>query len=226
MSLLKKLSGLYHMLYFAVLCLCAIIWPVSRLLTPYWKWKCELVAQLCPTVCDLMDCGLPGSSIHGISQARILEWVAIPFSRGSSWPRDRTQVSCIAGRFFTSWATREAILPVHHWLHLGTLSDQGLFSFVFLSIISLCMEMNKLVLLLFCLCFWILFPLLRCYFHEVKFQAYHNWCCIPETNAEPGAELVLNNYFIKSKLVFAVLVWWEILSAQGFELVHLCIHTV
>ena len=48
---------------------------------------------------------LSGSSIHGILQARILEWVAIPFSRGSSWPRDRTQVSCIAGRFFTIWAT-------------------------------------------------------------------------------------------------------------------------
>ena len=146
--------------------------------------------------------------------------------RGSSWPRDRTWVSCIAGRFFTIWATREAILHVHWWLRLGTLSDQGLFSFVFHSMISLCMEMNKLILLLFCLCFWILSPLLKCYFHEVKFQAYHNWCCIPETKAEPGAELVLNNYFIKSKLVFAVLVWWEILSAQGFELVHICIHIV
>ena len=55
-----------------------------------------------------MDCSLPGSSVHGILQARILEWVAISFSRGSSQPRDRTRVSCIAGRFFfTSWATRE-----------------------------------------------------------------------------------------------------------------------
>ena len=55
-----------------------------------------------------MDCSPLGSSVHGILQERILEWIAIPFSRGSSWPRDRTQVSCIAGRFFTSWATREA----------------------------------------------------------------------------------------------------------------------
>ena len=55
-----------------------------------------------------MDCNAPGSSVHGILQARILEWVAIPFSRGSSWTRDRTQVSSIAGRFFTVWATREA----------------------------------------------------------------------------------------------------------------------
>ena len=55
-----------------------------------------------------MDCSLPGSSVHGILQARILEWVAIPFSRGSFQPRDQTQVSCIAARFFTIWATKEA----------------------------------------------------------------------------------------------------------------------
>ena len=66
-----------------------------------------LVTQSCPTLCDLMDYSLPGSSVHGIFQARILEWVAIPFSRGSSQPRNRTQVSCTAGRFFTIWATRE-----------------------------------------------------------------------------------------------------------------------
>ena len=66
------------------------------------------VAQLHPTVCDTMDCSPPGSSVHGVIQARILEWFAILFSRGSSWFRDQTQVSCIAGRFFTSWATREA----------------------------------------------------------------------------------------------------------------------
>ena len=63
-----------------------------------------LVAQLFLTLFDPMDCSPPGSSVHGISQARILEWVAIPFSRGSSQPRDRTHVSCvsrIAGRFFT-----------------------------------------------------------------------------------------------------------------------------
>ena len=60
------------------------------------------VAQLCLTLCDPMDCSLSGSSVHGILQARILEWVAISFSRGSSQPRDRTQVSCIAGRRFAS----------------------------------------------------------------------------------------------------------------------------
>ena len=55
-----------------------------------------------------MDCSLLGSSVHGILQARILEWVAISFSRGSSWSRNQTQVSSIAGRFFTNWAMREA----------------------------------------------------------------------------------------------------------------------
>ena len=73
--------------------------------------RCEqkkmLVAQSCPILCNLMDCSTPGSSMHGISQARILEWVTISFSRGSSQPRSRTQVSCIAGRFFTVWVTRD-----------------------------------------------------------------------------------------------------------------------
>ena len=59
------------------------------------------VTQSCPTLCDHMDCSLPGSSAHGILQAKILQWVAIPFSRVSSQPRDRTQVSHIAGGFFT-----------------------------------------------------------------------------------------------------------------------------
>ena len=61
-----------------------------------------------------MDCSLPGSSVRGILQARILEWVAIPFSRGSTLPWDWTQVSCIAGRFFTIWAIREDIKEVTH----------------------------------------------------------------------------------------------------------------
>ena len=72
-----------------------------------YEWVSE-VAQLCLTLCDPMDCSLPGSSVHGIFQARVLDWVAISFSRGSSQPRDRTRVSCIAGRCFTIWATREA----------------------------------------------------------------------------------------------------------------------
>ena len=61
--------------------------------------------KLCPTVCNPLDCSLSGSSVHGILQARILEWVAISFSRGSSRPRDQTRVSHIAGRRFNLWAT-------------------------------------------------------------------------------------------------------------------------
>ena len=62
-----------------------------------------------------MDCSPPGSSAHGILQARILEWVAFPFSRGSSWPRDRTWVSRIAGRFLTICATKGR-LPIFLWI--------------------------------------------------------------------------------------------------------------
>ena len=65
------------------------------------------VAQSCPTLCDPVNCSLPGFSVHGILQARILEWVAITFSSGSSRPRDQMWVSRIAGRCFTLWAIRE-----------------------------------------------------------------------------------------------------------------------
>ena len=77
--------------------------------TPFKLVPCVLVIQSCPTLCDLMDCSPSGSSVHGILQARILEWVAMPSSRGSSWPRGQIPFSCIAGRFFTIWATREAL---------------------------------------------------------------------------------------------------------------------
>ena len=67
-----------------------------------------LFPQLCPT---LRPHRQPGSSVHGIFQARLLEWVAIPFSRGSSRPRDQIQVSCIAGELFTVWATKKGHSP-------------------------------------------------------------------------------------------------------------------
>ena len=68
---------------------------------------CVLVAQLCPTLCNLVNCSPPASSVHGILQARRLEWIDFPLSRGSSQPRNWIQVSHIAGGFFTVWATRE-----------------------------------------------------------------------------------------------------------------------
>ena len=70
-----------------------------------------LITQLCPTLCDPMDCSLPGSSVHGISQARILVWVAIPFSRGSYQPRDRTWVSVIGRWILYHWATKQDLWP-------------------------------------------------------------------------------------------------------------------
>ena len=71
--------------------------------------KMEMVTYMCSTLCNPTDCSPSGCSVQGIFQARILEWVAISFSRGSSPPRDRTWVSYIAGRFFTKLAIREAL---------------------------------------------------------------------------------------------------------------------
>ena len=74
----------------------------------------SLAAQLYPILCNPMDCSPPDSSVHGIREVRILEWVAMPSSRGLSQPRDQTQVSCTAGGFFTVWATREvSFYPIY-----------------------------------------------------------------------------------------------------------------
>ena len=80
----------------------------------HYIYKCEKKVKVKSLsrvrLCDPMDCSPPGFSVHGIFQARILEWVAISFSRGSPWPRDWTWVSCSAGRLFTIGATRESLL--------------------------------------------------------------------------------------------------------------------
>ena len=90
---------------------------LGEMLSVFHHWRCLLwvyhvkvkVTQSCPTLCESMD-----HTVHGILQARILEWVTHPFSRGSSQPRDWTRISCIAGGFFTNWTIREA----HIWLVL------------------------------------------------------------------------------------------------------------
>ena len=110
----------------------------TRWLTPWKEALSSLkgVAQSSPALCDPMDCSLPGSSVHGIPQARTLEWTAIPFSRGSSQPRDWTQVFCTAGGFFKVWATREAqafwggilslsFLPFPWWWRIGVGNSVG-----------------------------------------------------------------------------------------------------
>ena len=82
------------------------------------KWS--EVTQSCPTLCDPMDCSLSGSTVHGVFQAIVLEWIAISFSRGSSHPRGWTRVSRIVDRHFTIWAT---------WQVLTKCCDQHVFSF-------------------------------------------------------------------------------------------------
>ena len=110
-----QFAPLFHNLFTPFLCLC---WAESNLVIapppstssfsfPIEKMK-VWITQSPPTLCNPKNYSLPGTSVPGILQARILEWVAIPFSRGSSQPRGRTQVSCIAGRFFTNRGTREA----------------------------------------------------------------------------------------------------------------------
>ena len=89
----------------------ALVFPVVMYGCESWtikKAEWVKVTQSCPTLCDPMDCSQPGSSVHGIHQARVLEWVAIPFSRGFSQSRDQIQGSHIASGFFIIWATREA----------------------------------------------------------------------------------------------------------------------
>ena len=86
---------------------------------------------------DPMDCSPPGSSVHGILQARILEWVAMPSSRGSSPPRDQTCISCTAGEFFNHWATWEAQKEV-----MANKFSSVQFSSVAQSCLTLCDPMN------------------------------------------------------------------------------------
>ena len=80
-------------------------------------YKLSEVAQSCRTFCDSMDCRLRGFSPHGIFQARLLEGVAVSFSRGSSRPRDQNRVSSTAGRLFTNWATRGALYKLRECIN-------------------------------------------------------------------------------------------------------------
>ena len=88
--------------------------------------QCMRNAHSCPTLCNPLAYSLSVSSVHGILQARIVEWVAISFSRGSSWPKDQTWGSCIAGRLFTVWATRgTCVIIIYHWWMINSWCSQG-----------------------------------------------------------------------------------------------------
>ena len=84
------------------------LWVLTgKVISLHFRCVCVYVSQLCVTFCETMDCSPQVSSVHGILQARIQEWVVTPFPRGSSQPRDQTQVSHTAGGFFTIWAIRD-----------------------------------------------------------------------------------------------------------------------
>ena len=84
---------------------------------------CCLVTKSCPALWDSVDCSPPGSSVHGISQVRILECIAISFSKGSSWPGDQTRLSCTGRRILYHWATREAPWSLTKRAQLSSLSS-------------------------------------------------------------------------------------------------------
>ena len=105
------------------------------------------VAQLYLTLCDPVDCSLPGSSIHGIFQARVLEWVAISFSRGSSRPRDQARISRIVDRRFTVWATRELCVFCFSFLFFFFFSSSKLKLFPAAFLISLSISLQEILLI-------------------------------------------------------------------------------
>ena len=109
-----------HSIHNLSLCLCSRCYSANRFISTILLDSMVVVYSLSHVwlFCNAMDCSLLGSSVHGISQARILEWVTISFSRGCSWPRDRTCISWIAGRFFTIEP------PGKHRFHIYTLNDQ------------------------------------------------------------------------------------------------------
>ena len=139
-----------------------------------------LVFQLCPTLCNLMDCSPPGFSEHGILQARIMEWVAILFSRVSSQPRDWTQVSSIVGKFFPFWATKEAHISIAISLSIHPFTDTcfhilatvnnaavKLTVQIYFSEILLCFNMSRHIFWITWNFFWEIlyyFPLWLCHF--------------------------------------------------------------
>ena len=91
-------------------------WKINYAFIQLWIY----IENIIKTLCDPMDCHLPGSPVHGILQTKIVEWIAYPFSRASSQCRDRTQVSCIAGGFFTVWTTSGAHIYINTYVYMYT----------------------------------------------------------------------------------------------------------
>ena len=164
-----------------------MLWSPSNY---YYESESESeVAQSCPTLCDPVDCTLPGSSIHGIFQAIVLEWIAISFSRGSSRPRDRTQVSHIAGRRFNLWAIRADTplpsLPAREVMNFIHLFRKTIFSLFCASKLYTCFQFHW---------FWflpLLYPFFYCVYFAVLFLNSWHGC-------SPALFLLSSNVCIKS----------------------------
>ena len=120
-----------------------------------------LTTQWCSTLCHPMACSPPGSFAHGVLQARILEWVAIPFSRRPSWPRDQTPVSYIAGGFFTFWTDGKVIQWIYvkarfQTLFLFTLKPLQYCKIISLQLIKINEKKNKTLIFLLYYAHWYL----------------------------------------------------------------------
>ena len=128
-----------------------------------------------------MDCSLPGSSVHGILQARILEWVAIPFSKEPSQPRDWTWVSCIAGRFFTIWATENGKCNYYKCNWLGY--NYQFWNLNYVEYISLCIYMYIYVYICICIYMYICICvcICMCMYMYIYMCIYISLCIIYHT---------------------------------------------
>ena len=149
--------------------------------------NCCFVAKLCPTLCDRVDCGLPGSSVHGISQARILEWVTIFFSRRSSRPRDLTTTTIRKHQFFSAQPSLWSNSHICAWL----------------------MEKSQLWLYRSLSAKWCFWFLICCLFFQ---RAYFNFMVAVTIHGDFGAqENKIYHCFHLSPIVF-VLKWWDQMS--------------
>ena len=140
------------------------LYPLSHQESPkfvlWWQWSRSVVSNSC----NHIDCNRPHSSVHGAFQARILEWVAIFFSKGSSQPRDRTHFSYIAGRFFTDWATKEFLSLCLGWLQISPSlrNKERIQPLLYLSLPGASADL------------WVALPKIRC-LTEVVLQSPHKW---------------------------------------------------
>ena len=178
-----------------------------------------IVTQSCPTLYDPVDCSPPGSSVHGILQARVLEWVATSFSRGSSQPRDQTQVSCIAGGFFTAEPPEKPPQSVQLLSHVGIFSSPGtaacqaslaitnFWSSLTLMFIESVMPSNHLILCCPFLLLPSIFPSIRVFSNEsilcIRWPKYWSFSfSISPSNEHPG-------------LISFRMDWLNLLAVQG-----------